>query len=467
MRELTADLVVVGSGPAGQTAAFQGAKLGKRVIIVERDELGGASLNSGTVPSKSLREAIIALTNFNERYFDQRRCNPAGATVNDLNARLHRILREKREMLREQFAANHIDVVKGSARFLGAHCLEISDSSGPFATIEAQFIVLGAGSKPRTPLNVPFDRDVILDSTALLAMDHLPASMLVLGAGIVGTEYASFFAALGVKVTLVDRKERLLGFLDGEIGQLLHGELTQIGLTFIGQKEPTSIQRVDNRAEVTFSDTSKLDADVLLYSLGRVANTDQLSLEKGGLAVNKSGFIPVNALFQTEQPHIYAVGDLIGPPALASTSMEQGRLAARHAFGQRTHHFPTFYPVGIYTIPEISYCGFTEEELIKLNYRYEVGRASYGELTRAHIDGGLAGLFKILFHVETLEILGIHIVGRGATEVIHVGQVAMTFRARLDFFIDHVFNYPTHGEGYRVAALNGMNKVKVTEQMTL
>ena len=311
----------------------------------------------------------------------------------------------------------------------------------------------------------PFDKDVILDSTALLSMDELPKSMIVLGAGIVGTEYASFFAALGVQVTVVDRKERLLGFLDHEIGDLLHSELAQIGLRFLGGKEPAEIRRVNDRAFVSFSDKTTLEAEVLLYSLGRVANSDELGLANTGLAVNKSGFIPVNALFQTEKPHIYAVGDLIGPPALASTSMEQGRLAARHAFGQRTHHFPTFYPIGIYTIPEISYCGYTEEELREMGYHYEVGRANYSELARAHIDGGMSGLFKILFHAETLEILGVHIVGRAATEVIHVGQLAMTFHAHLDFFIDHIFNYPTHGEGYRIAALNGINKIKSWEKL--
>lgn len=465
MQEISVDLVVIGSGPAGQTAAIQAAKLGKQVIVVEKDTIGGASLNSGTIPSKSLREAVIALTNFNERYFDVRRCNPGGATVNDLNSRLHRILKEKRELLQMQFDENKILVFKGRGQLKNEHLVEVTLDGQITHLIHAQFIILGSGSKPRTPLNVPFDKDVILDSTALLSMDQLPKSMIVLGAGIVGTEYASFFAALGVQVTLVDRKERLLGFLDREIGDLLHAELAQIGLRFIGGKEPAEIRRVEDRAFVSFSDKTTLEAEVLLYSLGRVANSDELGLGNTGLAVDKSGFIPVNALFQTEKTHIYAVGDLIGPPALASTSMEQGRLAARHAFGQKTHHFPTFYPIGIYTIPEISYCGYTEEELVKMGYHYQVGRANYSELARAHIDGGMSGLFKILFHAETLEILGVHIVGRGATEVIHVGQLAMTFHAHLDFFIDHIFNYPTHGEGYRIAALNGVNKIKEREKL--
>lgn len=464
MQELTVDLIVIGSGPAGQTAAIQAAKLGKRVVVVEKEKIGGASLNSGTIPSKSLREAIIGLTNFNDRYF-AKKPNPQKATINELDSRLNRIIEEKRASLKKQFDANDITLLQGTASFRDPHQIEVVIDGQLTHLIKAQFVMLGSGSKPRTPLNVPFDKDVILDSTALLTMDHLPKSMIVLGAGIVGTEYASFFAALGVDVTLVDRKDRLLGFLDHEIGQLLFDELAQLGLKFVGMKEPAEIKRIENRAQVSFADQSSMEADLLLYSLGRVANTDELSLSNAGLKINKSGFIPVNDLFQTEQPHIYAIGDLIGPPALASTSMEQGRLAARHAFGQKTHHFPNFYPVGIYTIPEISYCGYTEEELQNLGYRYEVGRARYDELARSFIEGGMTGLFKILFHPETLEILGVHIVGRSASEVIHIGQVAMSFHAHLDYFVDHIFNYPTHAEGYRVAALNGLNKIKNVEKL--
>lgn len=465
MQEVTVDLIVIGSGPAGQTAAIQAAKLGKKVVVVEKEKIGGASLNSGTIPSKSLREAIIASTHFHDRHFAQQRANSQGAGINELNERLQRILSEKRALLRAQFDANGVLILFGTARFQDPHLIEVVNQGVTTHIVKAPFVILGSGSKPRTPLNVPFDRDVILDSTALLTRDHLAKSMIVLGAGIVGTEYASFFAALGVEVTLVDRKDRPLAFLDREIGQLLQDDLAQMGLQFVGQKEPAEITRVDQRARVVFTDGSSMEADVLLYSLGRVANTDDLSLERADLQVNKAGFIPVNDLFQTQKSHIYAIGDLIGPPALASTSMEQGRLAARHAFGQRTHHFPTFYPVGIYTIPEISYCGFTEEELLALGYRFEVGRARYDELARGFIDGGMTGLFKILFHPETLEILGIHIVGRSATEAIHVGQVAMSFRAHLDYFVDHIFNYPTYGEGYRVAALNGLNKIKNVERL--
>jgi NAD(P) transhydrogenase len=288
----------------------------------------------------------------------------------------------------------------------------------------------------------------------------VPKTLLVLGGGIIGSEYASFFAALGTEVTVVDKRDHMLPHLDVEIGTHLQTSLAAIGLKMAGRKELESIKRVKNHAEVHFKDGTKLEAEMLLYALGREANVEHLQIEKAGIALDRMGYVPVNALFQTIMPHIYAAGDVIGGPALASTSMEQGRLAARHAFGVQTHHFPTVYPIGIYTIPEISSCGYTEEQLKKLGFRYEIGRAHYYEIARNLISGNDPGMFKLLFHADTLEILGIHIIGRAATEVIHIGQIAMSFNARIDYFIDQVFNYPTYAEGYRIAALNGFNKVK-------
>ena len=327
--------------------------------------------------------------------------------------------------------------------------------------IKSEYFVIATGSKPRNPNNVPFDNKVILDSTRLLGLDYVPKTLIVLGGGIIGSEYASFFAALGTEVTIIDKKEHILPFIDGEIGILLQTALTDLGLKFLGHKEPDVIKRVNDRAYVKCKDGTELEADALLYALGRTANVDALHIENaGGLKVDAKGYIPVNALFQTVQPHIYAVGDVIGGASLASTSMEQGRLAARHAFGAQTHQFPSFYPIGIYTIPEISSCGYTEEELKDLGFRYEVGRAYYYEIARSHIVGSNTGMFKLLFHAETLEILGVHVIGRSATEVIHIGQLAKSFNAKIDYFIDQVFNYPTYAEGYRVAALNGFNKIK-------
>jgi NAD(P) transhydrogenase len=284
--------------------------------------------------------------------------------------------------------------------------------------------------------------------------------MLVLGGGVIGAEYATFFAALGCKVTVLDKRERLLPSLDAEIGTHLQVGLHEIGLTFIPKQIPVQIERKPEGGRVVCEDESVYTAEVVLYALGREANVKGLSIERSGVKLNERGYIPVNAFFQTNVPHIYAAGDVIGYPALASTSMEQGRLAARHAFGVSTHNFPTFFPIGIYTIPEISCCGYTEEELQAKGVGYETGRAYYYEIARSHITGSShLGLFKILFDKKKLEVLGIHILGRNATELIHIGQVAMSFGATIEYFVDQVFNYPTFAEGYRIAALNGLNKV--------
>ena len=462
MEELKADLCVIGSGPAGQKAAIQAAKLGKNVVVIEREiEPGGACLYSGTIPSKSLREAILDLTSFNERSFYAQECPVRDISINDLNYRLHKVIEEERDIVFRQFKKNDIKLIAGTARFENQHLIIVVDRDLRIKyQITSDFFLISTGSLPRNPNNIPFDNEVILDSTRLLSIDKVPKTMLVLGGGIIGSEYASFFAALGTEVTVIDKKDHMLPLLDSEIGIQLQTALTNIGLKFKGRKEPEEITRIGNRAQVKFKDGSVLEADVLLYALGRVSNVTHLHIENAGLSINSRGYIPVNALFQTVAPHIYAAGDVIGGPCLASTSMEQGRLAARHAFGAETHHFPTFYPVGIYTIPEISCCGFTEDELKDLGYHYEVGRAYYYEIARSHIVGSNVGMFKILFHAETLEILGISIIGNGATEVIHIGMVAMNFRARIDYFIDQVFNYPTYAEGYRIAALNGINKIK-------
>jgi len=462
MEDLNVDLVIIGSGPAGQKAAIQASKLGKSVVVVEKLRgVGGSCLYSGTIPSKTLREAIINLTRFHDRNFYGQDYEIMDVSIKDLNFRLNKVIEEERSLIDRQFKKNHIRIIQGVARFENARQLIIMDTNYRIIyQLRASNFIIATGSKPRNPSDVPFDEDVILDSTRLLMLPKVPKTMLVLGGGIIGSEYASFFAALGTEVTVIDKKEHMLPLLDSEIGIVLQTALTDIGLKFIGKMEPQTISRVGDRAVVKFKDNTVIEADVLLYTLGRIANIDGLCIENAGIATLKNGYIPVNALFQTVQPHIYAVGDVVGGPCLASTSMEQGRLAALHACGHETHHFPTFYPVGIYAIPEISSCGFTEDELKTLGFRYEVGRAYYYEIARSHIAGSNVGLFKILFHSETLEILGVHVIGRNATEVIHIGQMAISFRAKIDYFIDHIFNYPTYAEGYRIAALNGINKIK-------
>ena len=462
MEEIKTDILVVGTGPAGQKAAIQSAKLGHSVTVVEKEaHLGGACLNTGTIPSKTLREAILDLTGYHQRSFYGKEDKWQEVTIHELNYRLNWVLEQERQVAARHFKKNNIRILRGAAHFENDHQIIVEDADGKaIARVTAEAFILAPGSKPRTPVEVPFDQEVIYNSTGLLKLDHVPNSLVVLGGGVIGSEYASFFAALGTEVTVVDKKDHMLPFVDSEIGIHLQTNLSDIGLRFIGKKKPMKVERQNDQAVVTFDDGSKVQGETLLYALGREANVDALKIENAGLKLNDRGYIDVNALFQTQVHHIYAVGDVIGKACLASTSMEQGRLAARHACGAETRHFPTLFPLGIYTIPEISSVGYTEEELIRLGFRYEVGRAYYYEIARSQISGNTSGMFKILFHSETLEILGVHVIGRGATEVIHIGQVAMTFNAHIDYFINQVFNYPTYAEGYRVAALNGFNKIK-------
>lgn len=461
MERLQCDFIVIGSGPAGQKAAIQAAKLGKKVIVIEKDkEPGGASLNSGTIPSKSLREAILDLSNFHQRSFYGKGIIRRDITITELNYRLYKVLAEERELVLTQFKRNDVLLLFGAAHFRNKNQMIVQDESGkPHYEITGEMILIATGSSPRDPEGIPFDGKVILDSTGLLAIDKVPKSMVVVGGGIIGSEYASFFSTLGTDVTVIDKKERMLGLLDTEIGSHLQKYLMDLGLKFVGHKELATIERKGDKGIVTSKDGFQIEADTVLYALGRTANVSSLRIENVGITLNKDGHIPVNALFQTVVPNIFAAGDVIGPPALASTSMEQGRLAARQAFGAKAHSLPS-YPIGIYTIPEISSVGYTEEQLQQLGFHYEVGRAYYYEIARGHISGSLTGLFKILFHADTLEILGVHIIGRNAAELVHIGQMAMTFNAHLDYFIEHIFNYPTFAEGYRIAALNGINKIK-------
>ncbi len=462
MEDVKVDMAIIGSGPAGQKAAIQAAKLGKKVCVIEKDPFpGGACLYSGTIPSKTLREAIVNLSDFNNRSFYGKDHPVREITITDLNYRLTKVIEEEKNMVLRQFRKNNVTLLQGNARFENPHQILVMDDEWRLRyQVTADYIIIATGSKPRNPIDILFDKEVIVDSTGLLALNRVPKTMIVLGGGIIGSEYGSFFSALGTQVTIIDKRDHILPLLDGEIGMHLQTALSDFGLQVLGNKEPINVRREGDKGIVTFKDGGTIEAEVVLYALGRTANIDALHLQNVGLEVDSRGYIPVNALFQTLQPHIYAVGDVIGGPCLGSTSMEQGRLAARHPFGAQTHHFPRVYPMGIYSIPEISTCGYTEEELKELGFRYEVGRAYYYEIARGHIDGSNIGLFKLLFHADTLELLGVHVIGRGATEVIHIGQIAMNFNARIDFFIDQVFNYPTYAEGYRVAALNGLNKIK-------
>ncbi len=461
MESLSVDLVVMGSGPAGQKAAIQAAKLKKTVVVIEKpDQLGGACLHSGTIPSKTFRAAILDLTQFYLRSFYSKDNKFGEISISDLNYRLQAVTEMQSGMIERQMKKNHIQLVYGNASFESSKVIIVKDHHHELTyRIKSEYVVIATGSSPRNPQGVPFDQKYILDSSTLLKIDKLPKSMVVLGGGVIGAEYASFFAALGVEVTVLDKKEHLLPKLDREIGIHLQSGLMEIGLKFLAKKQPKEIGVKNNQAYVLCEDGTEVVADVLLYALGREANISNLTIENAGITLNSRGYIHTNDFFQTQIPNIYAVGDVIGGASLASTSMEQGRLAALSLCGQKTHPFPEIYPLGIYTIPEISCCGYTEEEVKALGYNYNIGRAYYYEIAAGQIYGSNnMGMFKIIFHAETDEILGVHIVGHQATEVIHIGQVAMSFRAKIDFFIDQVFNYPTYAEGYRIAALNGVNK---------
>jgi NAD(P) transhydrogenase len=462
MDNLTFDVCIIGSGPAGQKAAISASKAGKSVAIIEEGEfIGGACLNSGTIPSKTLRAAILDLTDFYNRSFYGKDYHFGDISISDLNYRLDYVLNIERATILRHFKKNKIQVYFGTAKFESQNILLIFKQDALTYRIKADTIIIASGSKPRNPEGIPFDDEVILDSTRLLKIDEIPKNVLVLGGGIIGSEYASFFAALGAQVTIIDKKHNLLPLLDREIGIHLQNGLSELGLQFVGNKEPDKIYREKNQAYVKCKDGSLYQSDVLLYALGRAANVHHLQIENANIQLNERGYIPVNANFQTCQPHIYAVGDVVGSPALASTSMEQGRLAAKNACGDETHPFPEAFPIGIYTIPEISSCGMTEEEARKKGFNYEVGRAYYYEISAAHIYGASeVGMFKLIFHRDTLELLGVHIIGRQATEVIHIGQLALLFNAKIDYFVNQIFNYPTFAEGYRIAALNGINKVR-------
>jgi NAD(P) transhydrogenase len=463
MEDIKVDLAVIGAGPAGQKAAIQAAKLGKSVLVIEKESrLGGACLNYGTIPSKTLREAILDLTGFRERSFYgvQKGREKAKVSIHDLLFRLDKVLCQQGKLIREQFASNDIRVIQGAASFRTVNVLEVMGEEGRGTYwIEAQRIIIATGSRPRNPGEIPFDDHCILDSNRLLKLDRIPESMLVLGSGIIGSEYATMMAALGTKVTLIDRTDRPLRLLDSEMGELFADYSVEMGVEFKGGLTIDQIQKNEKeRAVVTTKEGKTFEAETLFFALGRVANVESLGLDNIGLELTPRGHLPVNPLFQTAWPNIFAVGDVIGAPALAATSMEQGRLAARNAFAARTHQFPEFFPFGVYTIPEISWIGATEDQLKERGSHYEVGRAYYYEIARGAIAGDTKGLIKILFHQETREILGVHILGTAAAELIHIAQVAMHFRARIDYFIDSIFNYPTFAEGYRIAALNGVNK---------
>ncbi len=454
------ELAVIGSGPAGQKAAIQAAKLGKRAAIIDRpSSVGGVCIHHGAIPSKTLREAVLFFTGFyHQQAYEVRRRRDL--TMQDLMARCSQVVHNELRVVLSQLERNRVDLIEGEASLLDDHTLKV-DGGG---TVSADYIVIATGTVPARPAWVPFEDGIIIDADGMETFTHLPRSLIVVGAGVIGTEYASILALLDIEVTLVDQKPRLLDFVDPEIAEALSYHMRDLGVILRFGEEVVSIEKTPSgRVRTTLKSGKRILADALLYAVGRQGATDTLGLERLGIQRDRRGRILVNEHFQTALSHIYAVGDVIGFPSLASTSMEQGRLAACHAFGIPTYHRPHLLPYGIYTVPEISMVGQNEGQLTEKAIPYEVGVARYREIARGQILGDRVGMLKLLFHQETRQLLGVHAIGQGVTEIIHIGQAVMAFGGTIDFFIENAFNYPTLAECYRVAALDGYNKVVLEE----
>ncbi len=455
------DLFVIGTGPAGQRAAVQAAKLGRRVGICEKREVvGGVCINTGTIPSKTFREAVLYLSGYAQRgMYGASYSVKENITAEDLLFRCQAVIKREIDVIRAQMKRNEVTLLGGAAKFTGPHNLSVTGLTGT-AEVEAEKIVIATGTRPATPPGVAVDEETILDSDGILDLKALPRTMIVVGAGVIGVEYASMFAALGVAVTLIDKRPRLLEFVDSEISEALSYAMRNMNCTLrLGDDVADVHLESPRRAVALLKSGKKVVAELLLYSIGRVGATGDLDLPAAGLVADDRGRLTVNEHYQTQQPHIYAVGDVIGFPALASTSLEQGRLAACHAFGVACTSMPHLYPIGIYSVPELSMVGKTEEELTKDGVPYEVGVAHYREIARGAILGDDTGVLKLIVHRESRQILGVHILGTAATELVHIGQAFLTFRGTLDVLVETVFNYPTFAECYKVAALDAYNKL--------
>jgi len=462
MSDLNYDLVVIGSGPAGQKGAICAAKLRKRVAVIDRRMMmGGVCVHTGTIPSKSVREAIFQLTGLAVRTFYGNSYRGNGdISIPDLAFRVNTIISRETDVIRAQLKRNGISIYQGTATFVDPHTIEIR-GDGERTTVHGDNILIACGTRPARSSEIPFDGKRILDTDEFTFATSLPREVIVVGAGVVGLEYASFMAAIGVEVTLIDQRPMVLDFVDREIVEALAYHLRQMGTTFrLGEKVTrVGIDEQRDRVFAELESGKKVQGDMLLYAVGRQANGDQLRLEAAGLEIDPRGKIKVNESYQTQVPHVYAAGDVIGFPALASTSMEQGRLASCRMFGAPSEHMPELFPYGIYTIPEISMVGQTEEKLTAAKVPYEVGISKYVELAKSMMLGDETGMLKMLFNRNTRKLLGVHIIGQRATEIIHIGQAVLAHSGSIEYFRDTVFNYPTLAEAYKVAALDGLNKL--------
>jgi NAD(P) transhydrogenase len=462
MSAVNYDLIVIGSGPSGQRAAVAASKMKKRVAVVEaRSVVGGVCVNTGTIPSKTMREAVLHLSGYNYRsIYGMNYRVKEKISMADLAFRVQAVIKTEVDVTEAQLSRNGIDVVHGIASFVDPHNVRVV---GPQTetTLASDRIIVAVGTRPAASPKVPVNGRTVVNSDQILNLPELPRSLIVVGGGVIGVEYACMFAVLGVRVTVIEKRNRLLEFADQEIIEALSYHLRDSRVTLrLGEEVESVDEPTVGTVVANLESKKRVSGDSLLYAVGRQGNVDDLHLAAAGLAADDRGRIPVNEHYQTKVEHIYAVGDVVGFPALASVSMEQGRIAAARAFNdQATSSNPSFYPYGIYTIPEISFIGKTEEQLTDEDVPYEVGMAYYRESARGLIRGDTAGRLKLIFHRDTRKVLGVHIIGEEASELVHIGQAVMILGGTVDYFIDTVFNYPTLAECYKVAAFNGLGRL--------
>jgi NAD(P) transhydrogenase len=466
MPDASYELVVIGSGPAGHHAAIQAAKLRRRTLLLERKSVvGGTCINIGTIPSKTMREAVIYLSGYREHsIYGQSYKVKDRITLQDLLFRVDAVVRNEIDVSRHQLMRNGVEVLNAEASFVDDHTIRLRFPDGRSeSTVRADNVVIAVGTEPVADAKIPLDGGAVLCSDDIHKLETLPHTLVVIGGGVIGCEYASMFAALDVRVTLIDMRPRLLPFIDAEVAEALTYQLRNRRVTLrLGEK----VSRVEiegnngtHQVRVMLESGKQIVADQALSCMGRAGAVSKLNLEVTGIKYDSRGKIKVNHFYQTEVPHIYATGDVIGFPSLASTSKEQGRLAVCHAFGIEARYAPELFPYGIYTIPEISFVGQNEEELTDQGIPYEIGKAHYREIARGQILGDSSGMLKLIFHRETQNLLGVHIIGDGAAELVHIGQAVLAARGTIQYFIDTVFNYPTLAECYKNAAFDGVNRL--------
>jgi NAD(P) transhydrogenase len=457
------DLLVVGSGPAGRRGAIQAAKLGKRVLVIEQGKrVGGVSVHTGTIPSKTLRETALNLSGWRERGFYGRAYRvKQEISAEDLRRRLLITLDHEVEVLEHQFARNRVQHIRGKASFVDPQTMQVVKDDGEVVTVTAASILLAVGTKPFRPDYMPFDNKTVLDSDELLDIEELPRSMVVIGAGVIGIEYATIFSALDTQVTLIDPKSTMLDFIDKEIVEDFTYQLRDRNMKLLLGQKAEKVERLPNgKVELTLDNGRRITTDMVLFAAGRMGATDTLNLPAAGLEADARGRLSVNPeTFATKVPHIFAAGDVVGFPSLASTSMEQGRIAARVAVGAIAKEPPKYFPYGIYAVPEISTCGLSEEEVKERHIPYECGIARFRETSRGHIMGLDTGLLKMIFSLKTRRLLGVHIVGEGATELVHIGQAVLNLKGTVEYFVENTFNYPTLAEAYKIAGLDAWNRM--------